>query len=86
MIDDRFKVHRLNAEGLKSAEQIALVFSKALFEIEGLMAPVYVVDVAAPGEVGRLKAIVATKLQEACFFAKRAVALDPAMQAAEDES
>lgn len=62
MIHDIFRVHRLNDEGLKKAEALAETFTNCLREIE-----------AACGEDGREMAIVRTKLQEASYFAKRAI-------------
>lgn len=63
MIRDEFKVHMLNEEGKKKAEEIAVSFSNCLREIESMC-----------GKEGREIAIVRTKLEEACFFAKRAMA------------
>lgn len=65
---DEFKVHQLNAQGLRKAANLGEVFSQALEAIE-LLVP-----------QGRERSIVVTKLQEASFFAKRAIALDPANQ------
>lgn len=56
----------LNEAGLAKAAVVAGVFSEALTAIEAAIQP------------GRELALVVTKLQEACYFAKRAVALDPA--------
>ncbi len=64
-----FKVHKLNAEGLAKAELLAGVFSDALNSIDQLL----------PAQ-SREKSLVVTKLQEACFFAKRGIALDPKNQ------
>lgn len=61
-----FTVHILNDDGLKAATDIAAAFSNLLEEMDRLM----------PGS-SREKALVVTKLQEACFFAKRAIALLP---------
>ncbi len=69
-IRDEFQVHRLNAHGLETAEAIAETFSECLDRLERLC-----------GAEGREMAIVRTKLQEANFFAKRAVAVDPTFQA-----
>ena len=65
---DEFKVHLLNEQGLKLASDLGDVFSKALTEIEALL------------PAGRERALVITKLQEASFFAKRGIALDPKNQ------
>lgn len=67
---EEFKVQLLNDEGLAKASDVGFIFSKALDAIEQLISP------------GRERALVVTKLQEACFFAKRAIALDPANSAA----
>jgi len=65
-----FNVHVLNEEGLKKAADVGEIFSEALTKIEALMP----VGPIAPRE----RAIVVTKMQEAAFFAKRAVAIEPA--------
>lgn len=57
-----FQVHRLNARGLESAKAIALVFDEALERLLDLVPP------------GRCQSIVRTKLEEACFFAKKGMA------------
>jgi hypothetical protein len=72
-----FDVHRLNALGLEKAGKVAGVFERALADLNAIFAPVL-----APGEVpntafaAREKALIVTKMQEACFFAKRVVALN----------
>lgn len=55
-----FKTHRLNAQGVEKAKAIAQAFTEL---IEALDLP-----------PGRESAIVYTKLEEACFFAKKAIA------------
>ncbi len=62
---DEFKVHRLNAVGFAKAVAIADAF-RGLLEIAEVSIP-----------KGRELALVITKLQEACFFTKRAIALQP---------
>lgn len=62
-----FQVHRLNESGMEKAVELAEIFSRALDQIETIL-------VSSPG---RERALVITKLQEASFFAKRALALDP---------
>lgn len=57
-----FEVYILNAEGERKAEEIAEMFSDLLANLE-LVVP-----------DGRDLSIVKTKLQEACFFAKRGMA------------
>lgn len=64
-----FTVHRLNERGLEKAQTIANGFD-ALVETLQLVCP-----------DGREMSIVKTKLQEACFFAKRAMANDVSNQA-----
>ena len=60
-----FQTHLLNERGLVAVSDVGQVFSDMLDKIETLIPP------------GRERAIVITKLQEACFFAKRAVAVLP---------
>jgi len=59
-----FQTHRLNEEGMEKAKMIAYIFDECLDSIESL----------CPS--GRELAIVRTKLEEACFFAKKAMASD----------
>lgn len=61
-----FQVHMLNDEGKKKAAAIAGAFDACLTALA---------DVCPPG---RELALVTTKLEEACFFAKKAMASDPA--------
>lgn len=63
---DEFRVHRLNVAGMARANGMAASFDNLL---EALQLP-----------LGRERALVITKLQEACFWAKRAIATDPANQ------
>ncbi len=63
-----FQVHVLNDQGLDKARQLGEVFSTALEGIEAIIPQ------------GRERALVVTKLQEASFFAKRAIATDPSNQ------
>lgn len=60
---DAFKVHMLNTNGKRKAHALAESFDKLVTEID------------LPE--GRYKAIVLTKLEEACFFAKKAIASQP---------
>lgn len=64
-----FKKHTLNAAGVEKTELAAGIFSDCLNSL----------DVLLPGQ-SREKALVVTKLQEACFFAKRALAIQPENQ------
>lgn len=61
-----FQVHMLNDDGKSKAKQIAMAF-------DGLLA-----ELATLCPAGRELALVTTKLEEACFFAKKAMANDPA--------
>ena len=65
-----FTVHRLNPDGMRKAVAIAESFSALLDELER--------DIPSSATNARDMALVRTKLQEACFFAKRAMALHPA--------
>ena len=58
-----FQVHILNEQGIKRAQSLATQFTRFLNTIEGLS-----------GTDGREMAIVRTKLEEASFFAKKALA------------
>lgn len=62
MRDPLFEVHRLNAAGMLKAEEIASTFDNCLHALR-LLCP-----------EGREFAIVKTKLEEAAFFAKKAMA------------
>jgi len=64
-IRPEFQVHMLNDSGKTQATQIAEVLSEALNKLEALVGP------------GRELVIVKTKLEEACFFAKRGMASKP---------
>lgn len=57
-----FKVHRLNEVGLAKAQKLAENFDRLLTELQA--------DVPQ----GRYLSIVKTKLEEACFFAKKGIA------------
>lgn len=58
-----FQFHRLNPQGIQSVQRIAEEFSELLDALEGIC-----------GAGGREMSLVRTKLQEACFFAKKCVA------------
>lgn len=60
-----FTVHKLNDSGLKKAEQVAHVFDDALDAL---------IELWGADADPRLRSIVRTKLEEASFFAKKAVA------------
>ncbi len=57
-----FSVHMLNPIGRQKAVEIAVAFDTCLEELEAVCPE------------GRELAIVRTKLEEACFFAKKAMA------------
>ena len=63
-----FQVHELNGQGMVAAVQLADAFSSLLTSVESF------------GVAGRELALVKTKLEEACFFAKRSIASNPANQ------
>ena len=63
-----FQVHRLNEDGMKRAEVIAETFNSCLQTLEQIC------------PAGREFAIVKTKLEEAAFFAKKAMANVPENQ------
>jgi hypothetical protein len=62
-MDALFAVHKLNEAGLKKAETIGKIFDHALTELNAIC------------PAGRELSIVRTKLEEAAFFAKKAMAL-----------
>lgn len=61
-MNKEFEVYKLNEEGLKKAQIIAGDFSALLGGLIGMCPE------------GRELSIVKTKLEEACFFAKKSVA------------
>lgn len=69
-IRDEFKVHILNDRGIEKATHLAESFSQFLTFMEENLC----------GGEGREMAIVRTKLQEASFYAKRALAQRPEYQ------
>lgn len=76
-MNQEFSVHRLNPEGLKKAEQIAEGFDALLTNILKLATPANAQTVVTKSrEVSLLR----TKLEEACFFAKKAIANLPENQ------
>jgi 5-bromo-4-chloroindolyl phosphate hydrolysis protein len=68
MISPEFKVHMLNENGKRKAVQIAEGFTTLLAEL------------VATGLTGRELALVKTKLEEACYYAKRGMASLPENQ------
>lgn len=69
-IHEEFKVHRLNEQGLRRAEKIAQEFNDLLT----------VVVSYGGANSGRHLSLVKTKLEEACFFAKKIIASQPENQ------
>jgi hypothetical protein len=67
-MNKEFKVHRLNASGMMLAKQLAGNFDVLLESLKGFIPE------------GRYLAIVRTKLEEACFFAKKGLAENPENQ------
>ena len=67
-----FQVHMLNENGINRANRIAQLFDNLLMDISE-----YIGD-------SRESAIVKTKLEEACFFAKKAMANKPENQKESD--
>jgi hypothetical protein len=61
---EEFATHKLNDVGFKNAELIKKAFNDLLSQLE-----IFCVS-------GRQFSIVKTKLEEACFFAKKAMAID----------
>lgn len=70
-MDPTFAYHRLNDRGQHFCEHITLEFTELLRSLE----------VICPA--GREFSLVKTKLEEACMFAKKSVALQPENQASE---
>ncbi len=68
-MSDLFRVHKLNAQGLDKAGYIAESFTNLLDELAGVIT-----------KEGREFSIVKTKLEEAAFFAKKAMAIQPENQ------
>lgn len=66
-VAEQFAFHKLNEQGQQKSVDIANIFNDCL---HALNLP-----------EGRYKALVLTKLEEACFFAKKAMATDPINQA-----
>ena len=61
-----FKVHILNEQGIQNAKDMAVKFDELLNWLE----------TTAKCQQGRELSIVMTKLEEACFFAKKAMAMN----------
>lgn len=68
MTSELFKVHRLNVSGMEIAKEMAEEFQKLTDWL------------STRCQDGREWALVKTKLEEASFFAKKAMAIDPRNQ------
>lgn len=71
IIRPEFEYHALNERGIAACEKIRGDFTELLTQLEATIPP------------GRERALVTTKLQEACTWAVRAVAVQPSHQAAD---
>lgn len=74
MIRREFSVHLLNERGIDRAKRLGEAFSALLDVVEEVSGS------RTPGDHQRELALVRTKLQEASFFAKRAMAMTPENQ------
>jgi len=64
VINPEFQVTRLTAEGVSKAEEIALVYDEALEKLKKLCPR------------SRQFSIAKARLEESCFFAKKAMSMD----------
>jgi hypothetical protein len=64
--EKEFKVHMLTDEGKEKAKQIARTFNRCLKDLREITGTVE--------KQTRYMSLVATKLEEACFFAKKEMA------------
>jgi hypothetical protein len=71
IVNKEFQVHLLNEKGIEAARSVASIFDNTLI----------VLGAHCPS--GREWSIVKTKLEEACFFAKKALANDVGNQRSE---
>ena len=70
-IRSEFQAHLLNEQGIAKAKKIAQIFTTLLNEVE-----------ETSGKDGREMALVRTQLEQAAFFAKKAMAQRPENQIA----
>lgn len=68
-MDPLFQVHRLNAAGLEKADRLAGAFDYLLSKLREICP-----------EQTREFSLVKTYLEQACFFAKKSIANNPANQ------
>lgn len=66
--EETFRTHLLNEGGIMKARKVGLAFAQLLGELREIC------------PAGRELALVTTKLEEACFFAKKSVARMPENQ------
>lgn len=71
-MDSAFQVHRLNEKGMQKAKKMSEAFDNLYNELCGMCV------------MGRELAIARSKLEEACFFAKKAMANDSDNQNMDD--
>lgn len=64
LMQPEFAFHKLNQDGQNKAQEIALLFSHLLVQLNPLCIE------------GRELSICKTKLEEACFFAKKSMAIN----------
>lgn len=64
-MNKEFKAYTLNKKGFEKAEEIAKIFDRALDDVE---------NVLLESEPTRESNLMKTKLEEACFYAKKAMA------------
>jgi hypothetical protein len=78
-VNREFEVHMLNPTGVAKAKEVAEAFDQLLEKVFTLTS-----QTVAPQTVTKSRelAIVRTKLEEACFFAKKALASLPENQKA----
>jgi len=73
-MDAAFEVHMLNEQGKQKAVAIAGDFNQLLYSVAALS------GISVENPKSREFAIFRTKLEEACFFAKKAMASQPENQ------
>lgn len=69
-MDPLFQVHKLNEDGLAKATQLANSFDNCLMQVQGVIG-------SSPS---RELALVRTHMELASFYAKKAMAINPANQ------
>jgi hypothetical protein len=78
-MDHAFEVHMLNEKGKEKAAELARIFDATLTMVQGIARAEKGIE--HDPRSARELAIVRTKLEEACFFAKKAMAVNPEYQA-----